>query len=72
MLAAAVPEIPEWVAKRPKRGFLLPMAEWLDGDWASEFVPVDRAPSVQMDTWYRKWAVIVFERWSRQLMVTNG
>ncbi|HEX6164102.1 MAG TPA: asparagine synthase (glutamine-hydrolyzing) [Vicinamibacterales bacterium] len=72
LLAAAVPEIPEWVTKRPKRGFLFPMAQWLDGAWAGELTRTNGAPAVQMDTWYRKWAVIVFERWSRQLTVTNG
>jgi asparagine synthase (glutamine-hydrolysing) len=71
LLAAAVPEIPEWVANRPKRGFLFPMAEWLDGAWAKDLVPGNPAPSVQMDTWYRKWAVLVFERWSQQLTVTH-
>jgi len=28
-------------------------------------------PAVKMDTWYRKWAVLVFERWTQQLMVTH-
>jgi asparagine synthase (glutamine-hydrolysing) len=71
LLLRAVPEIPAWVASRPKRGFLFPMAEWLDGAWAQEFAPQDRVPAVKMDTWYRKWAVLVFERWSQQLMVTH-
>jgi asparagine synthase (glutamine-hydrolysing) len=72
LLLDAVPEIPEWVARRPKRGFLFPMAEWLYGAWAQEFAPTDRLASVTMGTWYQKWAVLVFERWSRQLMVTHG
>jgi len=71
LLLRAVPEIPAWVASRPKRGFLFPMAEWLDGAWAQEFAPQDRVPAVKMDTWYRKWAVLVFERWSQQLPVTH-
>jgi len=71
LLLRDVPEIPAWVAGRPKRGFLFPMAEWLDGAWAQEFAPVDRLPAVKMETWYRKWAVLVFERWSRQLKVTH-
>ena len=71
LLLAAVPEIPEWVAQRPKRGFLMPMAEWLDGAWAREFAPPRELPAIAMDTWYRKWAVLVFERWSQQLMVTH-
>ncbi len=71
LLLRAVPEIPAWVAGRPKRGFLFPMADWLDGAWAQECAPVNRLPGVKMGTWYRKWAVLVFERWSRQLQVTH-
>jgi asparagine synthase (glutamine-hydrolysing) len=71
LLLAAVPEIPEWVAQRPKRGFLMPMAEWLDGAWTREFASPAELPAIAMDTWYRKWAVLVFERWSQQLMVTH-
>ncbi|HUQ86220.1 MAG TPA: asparagine synthase (glutamine-hydrolyzing) [Vicinamibacterales bacterium] len=71
LLLHAVPEIPEWVASRPKRGFLFPMAEWLDGAWAQEFAPRQSVPAVKMDTWYRKWAVLVFERWAQQVMVPH-
>ena len=71
LLLRAVPEIPTWVASRPKRGFLFPMAEWLDGAWAKEFETVDRLPDVKMETWYRKWAVLAFERWSQQVMVAH-
>ena len=71
LLLAAVPEIPDWVARRPKRGFLLPMTEWLDGEWARDFAQPAAPPAIAMDTWYRRWAVLVFERWSQQLMVTN-
>lgn len=72
LLLAAVPEIPEWVATRPKRGFLLPMAEWLDGAWGDEFGVPERVPPITMDTWPRKWAVLAFERWARQLRVVHG
>jgi len=59
------------VANRPKRGFLFPMEQWFDGGWAREFAPIERWPSVKMDTWYRKWAVLVFERWAQHLSVTH-
>ena len=71
LLLGAVPEIPEWVARRPKRGFLLPMEEWLGGAWADQFATLDRLPDVKMETWYRKWAVVAFEHWSRQLKVAG-
>ena len=65
LLLDAVPEIPEWVARRPKRGFLFPMQQWLDGAWSGEFAALERPPAVKIDTWYRKWAVLAFEHWLR-------
>jgi asparagine synthase (glutamine-hydrolysing) len=72
LLLAAVPEIPDWVASRPKRGFLFPMAQWLDGAWADEFGVPERMPPIKTDTWSRKWAVLAFERWARELGVKHG
>ncbi len=66
LLALAVPEVPEWVAKRPKRGFMFPMQQWFENDWAGEFGDLDKsvaARMVPMDTWYRKWSVLAFEQW---------
>ena len=71
LLLRAVPEVPDWVARRPKRGFLFPMASWLDDVLSQEFAAFDRVPPVAMETWYRRWAVLVFERWSQQMMVTH-
>ena len=68
LLLKAVPEIPDWVTRRPKRGFMFPMQQWLDGAWAGELATLERTPAVKVDTWYRKWAVFSFERWSRQVM----
>jgi asparagine synthase (glutamine-hydrolysing) len=72
LLLAAVPEVPDWVASRPKRGFLLPMAQWLDGAWAGEFATPQRLPPIETDTWSRKWAVLAFERWAREFGVKHG
>jgi asparagine synthase (glutamine-hydrolysing) len=71
LLLEAVPEIPAWVAQRPKRGFLFPVWEWLDAGWAEKFAAIDRLPIVKAETWYRKWAVLAFERWCRQMQVTH-
>ena len=72
LLLAAVPEIPQWVANRPKRGFLFPVQQWLENDWADDFAHLDRQPVVKMETWYRKWSVLAFEQWARRLAVTRG
>lgn len=63
LLTLAVPEIPDWIVNRPKRGFVFPMRQWLDRDWAGEFQPQYSSPRLCIDTWYRKWAIVALERW---------
>lgn len=63
LLIQAVPEIPEWIVRQPKRGFLFPFEQWLGGEWRETFTAIDRASPVPTQTWYRKWALFVFEQW---------
>ena len=65
-LLQAVPEVPEWIANQPKRGFLFPFEQWLGTEWREVFTALDRTCPVPTQTWYRKWAVFVLERWSEQ------
>ena len=62
-LLQAVPEVPDWIANQPKRGFLFPFDQWLGTEWREVFAALDRTCPVPTQTWYRKWAVFVFERW---------
>lgn len=70
LLLNAVPEIPEWVASRPKRGFVFPFAEWFGGEWEGMFRESGSRFGVSTRTWYQKWAVFVFERWCRECGVS--
>lgn len=63
LLLAAVPEIPDWVASRPKQGFLFPFQQWLDDEWREVFAAIDRSSPVPAETWYRKWCVFALDRW---------
>lgn len=63
LLLAAVPEIPEWVATAPKRGFMFPIQEWIDQGWSGEMASRLESQGVSMDTWYRKWSLFALERW---------
>jgi asparagine synthase (glutamine-hydrolysing) len=63
LLLDAVPEIPDWVANQPKRGFMFPFQQWLDGEWRDIFAEIDRTSPVPTETWYRKWCVFVLDRW---------
>ena len=63
-LLQAVPEIPEWVAARPKRGFMFPFERWVGDEWRTAFASAERRCPVPLDTWYRKWCVFVWQRWA--------
>ena len=63
LLLQAVPEVPEWVASRRKRGFMFPFQQWLGDEWRDMFADVERDSPVPADTWYRKWCLFVMRRW---------
>jgi asparagine synthase (glutamine-hydrolysing) len=65
LLQNAVPEIPDWITNRPKRGFVLPIGQWLDHDWHLD--ALGPPPGIPMDTSYRRWSVLAFERWLQRL-----
>ena len=67
LLLEAVPEVPEWVASQPKRGFLFPFERWLEEDWQDTFRAVERESPVSAGTWYRKWCIDMFDRWIERL-----
>jgi len=71
LLLQAVPEIPEWVTSRPKRGFMLPVEHWFRHEWAGSIPEPDAPSAVQMDTWYRKWSVLAFEQWLQRLTLQH-
>jgi asparagine synthase (glutamine-hydrolysing) len=67
-LLQAVPEVPEWVASQPKRGFLFPFERWLGDEWRSTFAAVERDSPVPAETWYRKWCLFMMRRWADRLV----
>jgi asparagine synthase (glutamine-hydrolysing) len=67
LLRRAVPEIPEPVATRPKRGFALPFEQWLSRDWPEHLTRIEAPPAVKIDSWYRRWSVLAFERWLQRV-----
>lgn len=66
LLLDAVPEIPEWIAHRPKRGFAFPFDQWISEDWREIFEEIDRATPVQLVTWYRQWSLFTLNHFLRE------
>jgi asparagine synthase (glutamine-hydrolysing) len=61
LLVSAVPEIPEWVRLAPKRGFTFPFEHWLAVGWYDLFERLDQASPVPLQSWYRRWSLLVLE-----------
>ncbi len=57
LLIAAVPEIPLWVLKQPKRGFVFPMQKWIKEEFRKELLSIEQCSPVPLITWYRTWAL---------------
>ena len=59
LLVDSVPEIPESVLNRPKRGFVFPFQDWITQNLNDQLNKAEDESPVPLVTWYRKWAVIV-------------
>jgi asparagine synthase (glutamine-hydrolysing) len=63
----AVPEIPPWVAGRPKQGFTLPFAAWGSEAWKDLFDSIDASAPFPLRSWYRRWTLLTLESAIRRL-----
>lgn len=72
LLLDAVPELPGWVGRQPKRCFQFPFEQWLEGGWREVFADVSRTCPVPTETWYRKWCVFMIEHWLERLHAIPG
>jgi asparagine synthase (glutamine-hydrolysing) len=70
-LLQAIPEIPEWVAGRRKRGFIFPFQRWLGNDWQEMINSVGAKTGVQCYSWYQRWTLFVLETWCAEMKVVQ-
>ncbi len=66
LLLNAVPEVPDWIANQPKRGFLFPFQQWLSGTWGRVFEGIENSSPVRLDSWYQTWALFALENFLTQ------
>ena len=62
LLLKAVPEIPDWVAHAPKRGFVFPFEQWIAAEWGGEFQRIRNTSPVPLRTWYQSWSLHALEQ----------
>lgn len=67
MLLDAVPEVPEWVANQPKRGFVFPFEKWLGAKWGEAFLESTAKIPFANPTWYQRWSVFMLTLWLQDL-----
>ena len=66
LLRDAAPGLPRWHATEAKRGFSLPYDTWLESTWSDLKSNLAGAPPLPLDTWSRKWSLIVLLHWLRR------
>ena len=69
MLLEAVPEIPEWVTKRSKQGFVVPFEKWFSQRWPESFAAATQKIPLKETTWYQRWAVFTLDSWIQRHQV---
>lgn len=65
LLTKAIPEIPDYIANRPKRGFTLPFEKWINNE-LREYTMDIKVPSyipLPQKQWYRRWSLVVLKNW---------
>ncbi len=61
--------MPEWVANRPKRGFVLPFEQWFGDEWHEMFGDVMHKSAIPLHGWYQKWCLSILDRWCAAIAV---
>ncbi|MEH2307053.1 asparagine synthase (glutamine-hydrolyzing) [Nostoc sp.] len=63
LLIQSVPELPEWVVNRPKKGFYVPVDKWISGDLQTHFNNVKVPDNISLNHWYRYWSLMMLQHW---------
>lgn len=54
--------LPAGTELRPKRGFTMPFASWMEGEWKG-LLGRGAPAGIAMDSWYRAWSWTALDRW---------
>lgn len=67
LLTQAVPEIPDWIYNRPKRGFSFPYEQWMQHEWKEYVTDIQVPSSIPLNPWYRRWSLVVLHHWRQTI-----
>ena len=67
LLTQAVPELPDWIINRPKRGFSFPYERWMHSEWQDYFQGINCPPNVLLKSWYRRWSLAILQHWYKNI-----
>ncbi|MEM7556830.1 MAG: asparagine synthase (glutamine-hydrolyzing) [Cyanobacteria bacterium P01_A01_bin.84] len=67
LLIQSVPELPDLVLNRPKRGFFFPYEEWMNKEWQDYFQNISGAKNIPLQPWYRRWSLAILQNWWQQI-----
>lgn len=69
LLTKAIPEIPEYIINRPKRGFTIPFSQWIDKDLLKGTMDIKIPTHIPLppQQWYRRWSLVVLQNWLQVL-----
>ena len=62
LLQAAVPELPEWVTRRRKQGFVVPFSRWALSEWKDQLGVTEGRSAIPLSTWYQRWALFALDQ----------
>jgi asparagine synthase (glutamine-hydrolysing) len=63
LLIQSVPELPDFVVNRPKKGFSFPFEQWMNREWYEGFSSPHVFDNISLDPWYRRWNLTMLDRW---------
>jgi asparagine synthase (glutamine-hydrolysing) len=68
LLVQAVPEIPDWIVNRPKRGFSFPFDQWFSDEWSDLNAGFSCPEGISLVPWYRRWSLTVLQYWLQEVL----
>ena len=63
LLTQSVPELPDWVINKPKKGFSFPFEKWMQTEFGDYFQDLNIPQGISLQLWYRRWSLAILKNW---------